>query len=265
MPFVPAWRLGNRQLLTVYTLLPLSTLRNTSLKLVYLISVFYKGIVVPFFTLSSSSPQFLSSRLDPTNMKLSTVLIPSALFLSANAQGQPCAAGVTLPCTCPKGTNYLESGTYVIAGVPSAAALDIAFDFFNTTWQKRPIVSTEGTTNTVGANRTIRVPTSVGTYDIKQTVSDPIKQLSLHNLLICLCQLTYFAIAPDGSFKSLYEQVGEVPYKNGKGKFAGWWEDLQGENAFPYETPMRWSLYACQTGHPIGKHYLHPTHSLYVC
>ena len=103
-------------------------------------------------------------------MKFSTVLVPTALFALTSAQ-EPCAAGVTLPCKCPEGTSYLESGTYVIAGVPSAEALDISFDFFNTTWQKRPIVSTEGTTNTVGANRTIRVSSKVGTYDIKQTVS----------------------------------------------------------------------------------------------
>lgn len=105
-------------------------------------------------------------------MKFPGMLLALAALLLAPALGAPCAAGVTLPCTCPEGTSYLESGTYVIAGVPGALAREITFDFFNTTWQKRPIVATEGVSNTVGANRTIRVSSSVGTYDIKQTVSD---------------------------------------------------------------------------------------------
>jgi hypothetical protein len=50
--------------------------------------------------------------------------------------------------------------------MPSADLLDITFDFFTTTWQRRLIVSTKGTDNTVSANRTIRISSSVGTYDI---------------------------------------------------------------------------------------------------
>jgi len=124
-------------------------------------------------TFGSLTTAYLLQLLEQSIMKLSALLLPHALFTLASAQGEPCAAGVTLPCTCPNGTSYLESGTYVIAGVPSAQVLDMAFDFFNTTWQKRPIVSTEGISNTVGANRTIRVSSSVGTYDIKQTVCNP--------------------------------------------------------------------------------------------
>ncbi|KAF2791286.1 hypothetical protein K505DRAFT_363961 [Melanomma pulvis-pyrius CBS 109.77] len=57
--------------------------------------------------------------------------------------------------------------------------------------------------------------------------------------------------ASDGPFKLLYEQTAPVKFKNGQGSFAGWWYDLQAENVFPYQSQMRWSLFACQTGHPI--------------
>jgi hypothetical protein len=189
-------------------------------------------------------------------MKLFTLLSSCVLITLTSAQGQPCAAGVVLPCSCPEGTDYIEAGTYIIAGVPSAQAFDLTFNFFNTTWQKRPIISTEGTDNTVGATRTIKVNTKVGYYNIKQKVSTLVMNRCATHLLTYRTQLTYHAIAPDGSFKALYEQVGEVPFTNGQGKFAGWWETFQGENAFPYQTPMRWSLHACQTGGnpgPISK------------
>lgn len=51
----------------------------------------------------------------------------------------------------------------------------------------------------------------------------------------------------------LYEQTEPVEYHDGSGQFAGWWYDLQGETAFPAQAPLRFSLYACQTGHPLGK------------
>lgn len=49
-----------------------------------------------------------------------------------------------------------------------------------------------------------------------------------------------------------YEQAEPVPYEGSQGLFAGWWVVLQGEAAFPDQSPMRWSLFACQTGHPMG-------------
>lgn len=42
--------------------------------------------------------------------------------LSALAQAQePCAADSVLPCACPEGTEYIESGTFLIAGAGSPA------------------------------------------------------------------------------------------------------------------------------------------------
>lgn len=118
-------------------------------------------------------------------MKLFPLLSSCALFALAYAQGQPCAAGVVLPCSCPEGTDYIESGTYIIAGVPPAEALGITSNFFNTTWQKRPIISTEGTDNTVGATRTIKVNTKVGYYDFKQKVSSLVMNCCATRLLTC--------------------------------------------------------------------------------
>ena len=52
-------------------------------------------------------------------MKLFTQFIALGLFTCGalvQAAQEPCSANATLPCACPAGTQYVESGTWVILG-----------------------------------------------------------------------------------------------------------------------------------------------------
>ena len=52
-------------------------------------------------------------------MKLFLQFTALGLFASGvlgQAARQPCSANATLPCACPNGTQYAESGTWVILG-----------------------------------------------------------------------------------------------------------------------------------------------------
>lgn len=61
---------------------------------------------------------------------------------------------------------------------------------------------------------------------------------------------------PDGTFLEKWEQLSSttpLEYHSGKGSFAGYWVTLAAESVFEYETAVIWSLYACETGHPLSK------------
>ncbi|CAD6589383.1 MAG: hypothetical protein ASARMPRED_004020 [Alectoria sarmentosa] len=57
---------------------------------------------------------------------------------------------------------------------------------------------------------------------------------------------------PSGSFIQKYELLGPVEYPTGNGSFSGYWNTIEAESIFKYETAMVWSVYACSTGHPTN-------------
>jgi hypothetical protein len=68
-----------------------------------------------------------------------------------------------------------------------------------------------------------------------------------------LSQLNFRFILPDGSFEQRFEQRGVVSYYSGNGSFSGHWVTLKGSRIFENQTLVRFSNYACHTGHPIGE------------
>ena len=66
-------------------------------------------------------------------------------------------------------------------------------------------------------------------------------------------QLTELKFKPDGSFIQKFELLPSsvpVEYDSRNGSFSGWWVTLESKHIFQYETAIRWSVYACETGHP---------------
>jgi hypothetical protein len=64
--------------------------------------------------------------------------------------------------------------------------------------------------------------------------------------------LTELRISKDGSFIEKFEQLPStvpVEYSSGNGSFSGYWVTLESQSIFQYETAIRWSIYACETGH----------------
>lgn len=60
---------------------------------------------------------------------------------------------------------------------------------------------------------------------------------------------------PRGSFIQKFEQLSStVPleYTSGDGFFGGYWVTLESKSIFQYETAIVFSVYACQTGHPMS-------------
>ena len=66
-------------------------------------------------------------------------------------------------------------------------------------------------------------------------------------------QLTNYLGRGDGAYQIKYEQLCPVKYNSGNGSFGGYWVTFQAEYIFPTQAALRWTLYACETGHPIGK------------
>jgi len=68
--------------------------------------------------------------------------------------------------------------------------------------------------------------------------------------------LTESLAKPDGTFIERWEQLSStipLEYTSGYGSFSGYWVTLEAEAVFQYETAVIWSVYACETGHPLGK------------
>ncbi|KAI8627434.1 hypothetical protein F5Y19DRAFT_465895 [Xylariaceae sp. FL1651] len=144
----------------------------------------------------------------------------------------PCSAISGTPCRCPIGTDYSESVTTSVIGATVRDVGRLMNDFFNTSWSGVETDSTLGFDNIPLASiRQIRLPTLVGTYEMSQL-------------------LTSRSVLPDGSFTQDYQQLqGRIPYLSGNGSFSGFWGTIQGTRIFANETLVRFSNYACQTGH----------------
>ena len=64
-------------------------------------------------------------------MKLFTQFTALGLFASGalgQAAQEPCSANATLPCACPAGTQYVESGTWVILGTGASDVRALMID-----------------------------------------------------------------------------------------------------------------------------------------
>jgi len=63
-------------------------------------------------------------------MKLFTQFTALGLFSGALGQAaqEPCSANATLPCACPAGTQYVESGTWVILGTGASDVRALMID-----------------------------------------------------------------------------------------------------------------------------------------
>ncbi|KAF7907034.1 uncharacterized protein EAF01_004621 [Botrytis porri] len=65
-------------------------------------------------------------------------------------------------------------------------------------------------------------------------------------------KLTDLKIDSRGGFVEKFEQLAStvpVAYYSGNGSFSGYWVTLESTYIFKYETAIRWSIYACETGH----------------
>jgi hypothetical protein len=110
----------------------------------------------------------------------------------------------------------------------------IHFTVYKCAWLGVVPFATQGPDNTPGLSiRTSRLPTLVGTYNITEI-------------------LTELRISRDSSFIEKFEQLPStvpVEYSSGNGSFSGYWVTLESQSIFQYETAIRWSIYACETGH----------------
>lgn len=184
-------------------------------------------------------------------MKASTAVATLALLLSfcvaapsSTSESKPkssskCSALSILPCTYPNGTTYRESVTFSVIGAAAKDVTNVISSFFHPAWLGVTPYSTVGTDNVPGAIRSSKLPTPIGTYDITEL-------------------LTKYHEDPErASFVQKFEQEAStvpVVYHDGTGEFGGYWVTLQADYHFQYETAIAWSVYACETGYPRGKH-----------
>ncbi|KAL8846243.1 MAG: hypothetical protein Q9221_008656 [Calogaya cf. arnoldii] len=160
---------------------------------------------------------------------------PSSSPQSHRKHPEKCSATSLLPCACPKGTTYRESVTFSVIGAGAKDVKDVISSYFEPGWLGVTPYSNIGTDNVVGAIRTSKLPTLVGTYDITELLT------------------AYHEDAKFGSFVQKFEQEkSTVPvlYKDGKGAFGGYWVTLSADYIFQYQTAIAWSVYACETGYP---------------
>lgn len=160
---------------------------------------------------------------------------------------EKCSATSLLPCACPNGTTYRESVTFSVIGAAAKDVKDVISSYFKPSWLGVTPYSTIGTDNVVGAIRSSKLPTLVGTYDITELLTKYVEDPKL------------------GSFVQKFEQEkSTVPvlYHNGTGEFGGYWVTLGAEYVFQYETAITWSVYACETGYPRSKSLFSPFNPL---
>jgi hypothetical protein len=127
-----------------------------------------------------------------------------------------------------------------------------------------------------GSSRTFFGETPVGTYEFIEEVNNPspntlLLLLQIFDLIVCcrLSRLMRRAMALStccfNSRMVRFHRVpfviiilsytpflGPVPFDNGLGYFAGYWDTLEIKNIGVYETYIYWNIYACFTGKPAG-------------
>lgn len=168
----------------------------------------------------------------------SALAAPSPFSLSHRKDLKKCSAKSLLPCACPQGTTYRESVTFSVVGAAAKDVKDVISSYFKPSWLGVTPHSTIGTDNVVGAIRTSKLRTLVGTYDITELLTK------------------YDEDPKSGSFVQKFEQEeSTVPvlYHDGTGEFGGYWVTLAAEYIFQYETAITWSVYACEIGYPRSK------------
>ncbi|PQE29387.1 hypothetical protein CJF32_00003137 [Rutstroemia sp. NJR-2017a WRK4] len=147
---------------------------------------------------------------------------------------QPCSTNSQLPCLCPSGTDYWESSTWAVIGATAQDVKDLIMDYYKCAWLGVVPYETHGPDNKPGVSiRTSFLPTKVGVYSITEKLTD-------------------LDIDARGGFIEKFEQLAStvpVPYKSGNGSFSGYWVTLESTYIFKNETAIRWSIYACETGH----------------
>ncbi|PQE23433.1 hypothetical protein CJF30_00010515 [Rutstroemia sp. NJR-2017a BBW] len=165
---------------------------------------------------------------------------------------QPCSTNSQLPCLCPSGTDYWESSTWAVIGATAQDVKDLIMDYYKCAWLGVVPYETHGPDNKPGVSiRTSFLPTKVGVYSITEKEMARLKQhLSLHIMPWKLVE--NLDINPRGGFIEKFEQLAStvpVPYTSGNGSFSGYWVTLESTYIFQNETAIRWSIYACETGH----------------
>ncbi|KAI1145180.1 hypothetical protein F4825DRAFT_467549 [Nemania diffusa] len=159
--------------------------------------------------------------------------LPTAFALALPGVVLPCSALSGTPCICPIGTDYSESVTTAVIGASASNVGYVTNDFFNPSWFGVDLYYVQGPDNFPELSiREYNISTSVGTYLFSE-------------------RLNFRFIFPDGSFEQRYEQRGTIQYQSSNGSFSGNWVTLKGDRVFDNQTLVRFSNYACQTGHPI--------------
>jgi hypothetical protein len=123
---------------------------------------------------------------------------------------------------------------------------------YDIAWQGITNLTRNGPDYTVGATRTFTSKTAVGTLTFIEKVRfSTIPCLSAHTSYT-LNQLDDFQTAPDGSYIARFSQFNPpLKYADGSGSFSGYWITFDAEYAAEYETVLKWTVYACLTGHPF--------------
>ncbi|KAI0197592.1 hypothetical protein F4808DRAFT_463632 [Astrocystis sublimbata] len=159
----------------------------------------------------------------------------SAVSTAAAGRLPHCSAKSITPCQCPSGTQYSESVTVSIIGADVKDVGAIVNDFFTSDWLGVHPSSTQGPNNKPGKSiRSAMLPTAYGTYNVSEL-------------------LVQLDVKPDGSFVQRFEQLPctiPVEYDSHNGSISGYWATIEGTRIFESETLLRWSEYACETGHP---------------
>ncbi|EEP76187.1 predicted protein [Uncinocarpus reesii 1704] len=166
----------------------------------------------------------------------------SAFFAAVALLGQTtlatslprCSPYSHTPCKCPPGTDYSESVTFSVIGANAKDVEALMNDYYECGWLGALPWKTQGPNNRPHVSiRTTEFPTPIGVYNVSEILNE-------------------YRVKRDGSFIQKFEQLpSTVPleYHDGSGSFSGYWVTLEATSIFKYETLVRWSIYACETGH----------------
>ncbi|KAI3318442.1 hypothetical protein HD806DRAFT_549272 [Xylariaceae sp. AK1471] len=165
---------------------------------------------------------------------ISHALCWSAVPVAIASYLPACSTKPITPCKCPSGTDYSESVTVSVLGAAVADVAAVVNDFYKSGWLGAVPFSTQGPDNKAGVStRTTMFPTPIGVYNISEILYE-------------------YDVKRDGSFVQSFQQLPStvpVEYHTNNGSFSGYWVTLEGTRIFEYETLIRWSIYACETGH----------------
>lgn len=216
-----------------------------------------------------------------------SISFATILAIGAQANSLPaCSDKSITPCSCPAGTDYSQSVTFAVIGAAAkdvraliadckaarpTSLLSIADPYgtvYKCAWLGVVPYAFEGPDNTPGVSiRTSRLPTLVGVNVISEKAcfnliftvlqsSFPITPYPTRDHPLKIHQLTTYKTNSTGSFTQAFEQLPStvpVEYPAGNGSFSGYWVTLESTAIFEYETAIRWSIYACETGHARSK------------